>query len=396
MELKQMQGGKFEFGGIEGKFLEVVLKALKSCYEFIFPEDQEWGRLLPDGNWTGMIGKVQTGEADIAINFISPSMERMLAVDFSTPYLVDEIRFVIEKPGIVSPALAFLYPFSYTLWITCGVVLLLMALAMFFLLDVRYPFVYLFIQTFGSISRQPLCIKDISLRNRLLLSTWWFFAVIISFSYSAVLLSFLTIPIEGEPIKTFEELSTAVSKGTHKCFTSKGSSNLRMMLHSEKEYMKTLGKAIEDKGWYYKYNEVIDSRYINPTSASLGPKSMLQINSGSEMLSSMQFSTDSLLSTSIIVAMKKKFQLKRKLNLIISRLNSAGMYQKILHDESMKVWFDRQSETFETETINPLKLSDLSGAFVILLVGYGLSFIAFMTEIIVPCFEKRQLTILLP
>ena len=35
------------------------------------PADQDWGRILPDGNITGMIGMVARREADVAIDEIT-------------------------------------------------------------------------------------------------------------------------------------------------------------------------------------------------------------------------------------------------------------------------------------------------------------------------------------
>ncbi|GIY74414.1 uncharacterized protein CDAR_226981 [Caerostris darwini] len=383
LEVQKLKEGKVEFGGLDGKFLEVILEALKVPYEFIFPADEEWGRLLPDGNWTGMVGKVQTGEADIAMNFIMPTQERLQIADFTPAYSIDEITFGIGKPGMVSPTLAFVYPFPLALWCICIGFLFLMPLIFLLLLDKRYSLIFLFLQTFSSILRQPLMISDASFRNRVLLSTWCFFAMIISFSYTAVFLSFLTVPLEEEPIRNFKELSEAVSRGSHKCFLSKGSSNLKILLSSEIDYMKTLGKAVEQNNWYYAYDEVIGSKYINPYSAAIGPKSMLQINSGAEMSASMHISSDSLNSATLAVPMRKNFPLKKELCKIISSFNSAGIYKKFLKDESLRVWLTRQNEASEIEAIKPLQVSDISGPLILLLAGYGLSVIAFLGEVII-------------
>ncbi|GFY59482.1 uncharacterized protein TNIN_436151 [Trichonephila inaurata madagascariensis] len=386
-ELKSTETGDNEFGGIEGKFLAIILKALRVSCEFVFPPDEEWGRPLENGNWTGMIGEVQRGDADIAINFIAPSAERMEIVDFSNPYAVTEVTFAIEKPGTVSPALAFLYPFPLNMWIIFGVILLLMPLVFLVLLDAKYPLVKLFIETFGSILRQPLNVNDASFRNRILLTGWWFYTLIISFSYSAFLLSFMTLPIEKEAVRDFKELSAAVAKGTHKCFVSKGSANIRILITSEVDYMRTLGEIIQRNNWYFISSEVIDSKYINPQAASIGPKPMLQMNSGSEMTSSVYLSSDTLPSACLAIALRKNFPLKTKLNWVISQLNSAGIYNKVLKDESLKLWLTRINQTSETLSIKPLEVKDISGALILLVIGYVFTLIVFICEII---FDKLK------
>ncbi|GIY79683.1 uncharacterized protein CEXT_346181 [Caerostris extrusa] len=353
LEVQKLKEGKVEFGGLDGKFLEVILEALKVPYEFVFPADDEWGRLfLPDGNWTGMVGKVQTGEADIAMNFIMPTQERMQIADFTPAYSIDEITFAIGKPGLVSPTLAFVYPFPFTLWWICIGFLFLMPLIFLFLLDKRYSLIFLFLQTFSSILRQPLmlhsCISVIPNRT-----------------------------FRRRTYSEFQGTFRSSVRGSHKCFISKGSSNLKILLSSEIDYMKTLGKAVEQNNWYYAYDEVIGSNYINPYSAAIGPKSMLQINSGAEISASMHVSSDSLNSATLAIPMRKNFPLKKKLCKIISSLNSAGIYKKFLKDESLRVWLTRQNEASEIEAIKPLQISDISGPLILLLAGYVLSIVVF-------------------
>ncbi|GBM96688.1 hypothetical protein AVEN_111925-1 [Araneus ventricosus] len=62
--------GSLELSGIQRRFLGTILESMKMPFQLVIAEDREWGRLLPNGNCTGMIGKIHTGAADIADSYI--------------------------------------------------------------------------------------------------------------------------------------------------------------------------------------------------------------------------------------------------------------------------------------------------------------------------------------
>ncbi|GIY04583.1 hypothetical protein CEXT_350941 [Caerostris extrusa] len=49
--------------GSEGKFLQIVLEALKIKYEIVISKDMLYGDPLPDDNFNGMVGMVQEGRS---------------------------------------------------------------------------------------------------------------------------------------------------------------------------------------------------------------------------------------------------------------------------------------------------------------------------------------------
>ncbi|GBN68745.1 hypothetical protein AVEN_148773-1 [Araneus ventricosus] len=116
LKARRKADGSHELSGIQGRFLGTILESMKTPFELVIAEDREWGRLLPNGNWTGMIGKIQTGAADIADSYIVITKQRASVVDFSTVYLTDDFTFAIKKPGPVSASLAFVRPFDFITW----------------------------------------------------------------------------------------------------------------------------------------------------------------------------------------------------------------------------------------------------------------------------------------
>ncbi|GBO37785.1 hypothetical protein AVEN_42008-1 [Araneus ventricosus] len=93
-------------------------------------------------------------------------------------------------------------------------------------------------------------------------------------------------------------------------------------------------------------------------------------------------SEDSLITIKLAVAMKKNFCYKRKLNKVISRMNSAGLYKKFTKEEHFKSWLSASERRRDvSKKIKPLSLQDLSGAFGVILVGLIIGIITFIYEV---------------
>lgn len=59
----------------DGRFISLLSEALDFQYEILVPEDEEYGTSLPDGNWTGLIGKAQREEVDLSIAYINQNYD---------------------------------------------------------------------------------------------------------------------------------------------------------------------------------------------------------------------------------------------------------------------------------------------------------------------------------
>ncbi|XP_066975303.1 uncharacterized protein [Macrobrachium rosenbergii] len=81
--------------GVEMRLLDYAAQALNFSYRLVVPEDGEWGRPV-NGTWTGKVGEVIKGNADIAIGGIVYTRERAEVIEYS-------ILFHNELWGIVCP-----------------------------------------------------------------------------------------------------------------------------------------------------------------------------------------------------------------------------------------------------------------------------------------------------
>ncbi|GFY53867.1 hypothetical protein TNIN_35491 [Trichonephila inaurata madagascariensis] len=79
--------GKPNISGIEGRYFEIFMTKLGMDYEIVIPKDNEFGRELAFENWTGIIGMLHRGEADIGVNNLGVYEDRYRTVvisDFHT------------------------------------------------------------------------------------------------------------------------------------------------------------------------------------------------------------------------------------------------------------------------------------------------------------------------
>ncbi|GFW84887.1 glutamate receptor ionotropic, delta-1 [Trichonephila clavipes] len=379
-EIIENENGNQIFVGYEGKFLEAVLSGLDYRYKAIVTEDGEFGRLKPDGNWTGMIGLVHRGEVDLSFTTIAITEERFTEIEFSTPYEKLSPSFVVKKPGIIRPMFAYLYSFDVRVWICIITLLLIMTFVFVKILNRKESHGNMFYTLFSSLLGQGFNIEIDSVPSTILFCSWLVANTIIPVSYSAALLSFLTVPLYGTPIRSYQELSLAVQKGTHRCFALRGTSTIAYLRSSANKNLRILGDAIHNHEWYITDWDIVSGKYLAEDSAILSNTKKLSLFYGSKPESII--TEDTLTSWPSAFAVSKKFCCKARLNSIISRLVQAGIYVKLFNEESVKFTLAHLDNTPEPEVFNKLSIKDLAGIFLLLGVGLLLSFLSLLVEII--------------
>ncbi|GFY53969.1 uncharacterized protein TNIN_126661 [Trichonephila inaurata madagascariensis] len=193
--------GTTTFLGFQGRYLETILQGLNTQFQIITAEDRSWGQLLPDGNWTGMIGKIQKGQANIAVYMMTMTESRLAVVDYSPAYTTEDVSFAIEKPGALPKSSAFLHTFDDFIWIATLTALIIFTIMYKILIRDKCSYTQILFMLIVALLKQPVDEDNDSLRYRLLISSWMIFSTVLSFSYSAVFLSLLTFPGEMAGVK---------------------------------------------------------------------------------------------------------------------------------------------------------------------------------------------------
>ncbi|XP_071042155.1 glutamate receptor ionotropic, NMDA 2B-like [Parasteatoda tepidariorum] len=379
MRLSVDDHGRTALAGVEGKFLQLLMNLMKISFKLIIASDGEWGQELDNGSWTGMIGLIQKGEADMAINKLSITEDRMKVVDFTTPYCDEVVTFGVAAPRRIFYPLIFLYPFDRTIWILCIVVLVILPLIYSLLFHDFSAYNAILFKMIGCLLNQPVINKNKSSMYRFFMSLCLFFSLVISSSYRAVFFSFLTIPFYEQKLRNFHDLSNSVLSGGHKCQTVLGSYIMTLLLTSLDKNLQTIGEIMSKNSWTYHVN-IYEERDFHHHVATIS--TMADLKKINHFYTELAFSDEVLLTTYIGIALKKQFCCKDELNDAINRLVSGGLYEKLESDALMALSVRKSAENLIQREIS-ISLENIYGVFLVLVFGYFLSFLIMIGEILV-------------
>lgn len=188
-----------------------------------------------NGTWTGMIGELVQGKADLAVAPLTITKQREEDIAFSKPFMNSGISIMIKKPEIQKPGVfSFLKPFSIPLWMCIIAGYFCVSFGMFIVsrfspaewrrkcLRIDNGVVNKFTLesslwfTMGALMLQGSDTCPRSVAGRIIGGTWWFAVLIVISSYTANLAAFLTIDKLLTPIQNADDLAaqTEITYGT--------------------------------------------------------------------------------------------------------------------------------------------------------------------------------------
>lgn len=89
-----------ELDGIFGRILTELCATLNFSFDIV-SEVEEYGSWNPkDKTWSGAVGELYAGRADISISDISITSARVNVVDFTLPLLLTKKNLYIREPQI--------------------------------------------------------------------------------------------------------------------------------------------------------------------------------------------------------------------------------------------------------------------------------------------------------
>ncbi|GBO11280.1 hypothetical protein AVEN_16604-1 [Araneus ventricosus] len=317
--------------GPEGKFLKCLAEKLKFQFHVLLPSDGEWGS-FENGRWTGIIGMVNRGEADMGITYIGVTEARSQAVDFSFPYATIDRTFVVKEPGAIPHLAAYMHPFSDSVWILYTSLIIASAFLFQKVMFKNASLLVSFILILGSTLSQSMHCAIFSHGKRVAFGLWLTIATVMPFLYKTNFLSFITMPGRKPGINDFRDLSEAVLNKNYKCLVPKGTADEELLLKSKIDYLEMLGEVIRQNRWKYKTNEDL-SDIIDDSTALIMARQFMQLTYGDLINTDIEISKDSFGVWNAAIALRKDFCCKRQLDAAIFSILSTGLYKK---------WFDDQ------------------------------------------------------
>ncbi|XP_033635922.1 glutamate receptor ionotropic, kainate 2-like [Asterias rubens] len=217
--------------------LESISKHVGFQYEIVEVDDNNYGSPMEDGSWNGMVGKLMTRKADLAVAPLTITYSREQVVDFSKPYMHLGITILYRAPEPQNPGVfSFLNPLSFDVWLYVVIAFFLVSITLFLLARFSpyewynsHPCNPAFDEVanqfnltnclwfaFGGLMQQGSEVNPRAFSTRVLSGFWWFFSLILVSSYTANLAAFLTVERMVSPISSADDLAkqTEIEYGT--------------------------------------------------------------------------------------------------------------------------------------------------------------------------------------
>ncbi|XP_046640672.1 probable glutamate receptor isoform X1 [Daphnia pulicaria] len=385
--------------GYKGYCYEII-RALQNLYNFTYelklPEDNTFGKEMPNGSWSGMIGMIidqfySTQKVDIGVGPFSVTHSRSKVVAFSTAFFADSAAILIPPPAEENRLLACTKPFHVETWIALIALVTILPVILwiyFKCLCTRYnakcpvlmknQFFILGVLIGQSGQKLP----SIGFSPRLLGIVWCLSAVVFASAYVGILISFLRFPKLSPIIDRLEDLP-----GSHlQWVVQRGTALDPLFIEATNGIYKTIGEGLLSK----RRGTLIDTHFdgilsvVNGNCAYIAYKSSLEPAVDEDVRQSgtcrLGIAKQGFFEVNVAFALPNNSPLKLLLDKKILQMMEAGLgiyWKKVYWPPSGSKCGDvRQFDTGPKS----LRLSDLQGAFLILTVGSGLAFFIFLVE----------------
>ena len=176
--------------------------------------DNKWGSQNEDGTWNGIIKGLQVKRTQIGLASFSITFARGLVADFSPSIMKWSAKMFIKSPTREASWTTYVQPFDTTLWLSLLLLLVFMMLCLSatYLLGPEkhlnpdsFSLINSFILVWGSQIGQGSWIDPKSFASKIIFFISFLLGVCLVASYSAALMSYLTIGAKL-PFKSLEEM----------------------------------------------------------------------------------------------------------------------------------------------------------------------------------------------
>ena len=191
--------------------LEALKEKLGFNYTLYLVPDGSYGAKTGAGAWTGLVGEVFQGRADISAAALTINSERYKGISFSAPFMQSDFGLIHKKRSDDVTLWFFLQPFSFKVWLVILASLLIMATILYFYSKFQSEPVLESVS--GCLHFGIACILaqgpetyPKSLPCRVVAVSWWFFCLTIFTLYTASLTSIMTLNRAHVSINSIEDL----------------------------------------------------------------------------------------------------------------------------------------------------------------------------------------------
>uniref|UniRef100_A0A0C9QLX8 GRIK2_2 protein n=1 Tax=Fopius arisanus TaxID=64838 RepID=A0A0C9QLX8_9HYME len=202
-----------DFNGYLGK----VLKALSQLMNFTIStviSEHSYGTWDPElSEWTGALGRLQRNEVDMVVSSFIMTADRFRVADFTIPTVYENSRLYFKKPGVTTVQWnAYFKAFSTDVWLVIIALILIVPLLLTIIQSTErlcfFPLVFEhYLSVWGIYCQQGLPELPEKTPLRIVYTSAFLSALIITMAYSASLTSFLAVSLSPLPFKTMDEFA---------------------------------------------------------------------------------------------------------------------------------------------------------------------------------------------
>ena len=225
MTIDPQPDGSYSYSGYLYDLWETIAKELNVRFRMVPLLSGDYGTLHENGTWSGMIGELAYGRADVALSSLDMRPDRATVVDYLDAYPVQSVtyKFYVRKQQEEIPLLsmdlfsALLKPLHVSVWWTLLASVLLLSVVLWISegldctpvkkrktrKDISLPSCLL--SCFMAIVGQGWASTPGSLSARVATLSCWMLGIIITTSYTANMISHLTVTDVTSPITNLKD-----------------------------------------------------------------------------------------------------------------------------------------------------------------------------------------------
>ena len=199
--------------GLVKDILDLLSVKMNFAYDLSLVPDGKYGALDANRVWNGLVGEVLYNRTDMAAADLTLTAARSKVVSFTIPFVNVDLGLLFKKPTVEFDLFAFLFPFSTLVWILILVSLILISASLFLFSKIlrsdEDPLANLgacFYFGVACLLAQGPETYPRSLFSRITAVSWWFFSLMIITVYTASLTSTLTLNRARFPLRSIENL----------------------------------------------------------------------------------------------------------------------------------------------------------------------------------------------
>ncbi|XP_069684881.1 probable glutamate receptor [Periplaneta americana] len=385
-----------EIHGFCAELIKMLQHRMNFKMKYYVPEEPTFGTRREDGTWSGLMGEVTSGRADIGLNLFMVTAKRAAAIEYFPPIFNTKMILHIKLPGLEDSDMNDLVSeFTPDLWVASMVtfVLITLLLTASWWIGVKFNISqeteslelrYTWLHTVGFITQKSIEMSPVSLSCGIIYLMGYLLALVLFVAYGAILISFLTISPFNIPFTDFEGF---LRDGTYALGVVRNSEREAYFKNSNEELLKKIYKKLIEPYSYKTPKKdkdglrqvCFDNKYsyfcTQVTRRGLErtlPCVIIEI-------------PHAYFYTTVTMIMQRSSPYKRFFTYHLQEIKRTGMLKRI----NMKIWRKNQDNL---NNILSVSLNTVGIFYVILAAGAVISILLLFLEIAINRFQEQRIS----